>query len=248
VEMAALLLGLCALAACGLLRIPAMRAGSPLTPAVAWGIGLGIFAPAAVSMSSACNMIMAGAERPALIYRSAVMGCSIAFSVLAAALGWLWNRRTQRARRLGLLAASLFAAAAVFCGLLMLTLAETRSTLTLLQEALRYPVAISSIGGWVAYIECAGTGILIAVSAVPCLIAMAAAIAARIKRRPAAVTILLSWRAALPWIVCALVAAYAVLAVPAAKLNDRLCTLAYKQAENAPQAMARFEGASWPVR
>jgi hypothetical protein len=253
--MMALLLGIWAIAAGALLRSPSMRARSPLSRPVAQGIGLAIAVSAVLSLGVLVLASLSITQRSEITYRDVARTCVIAFFVLTAGFVYLGRRPVASAdaptrehpsrfdgRALATFAASLLAVLSAFCGLLALASAETR-LFTVLRSLLQDDRAAS--GAWDAS---PGTQLLLAASAVPFLIAVVAAVVARVKRRPAAVAILLSWRAALPWIVCALVAAYAVLAVPAAKLNDRTCSLVYQRATDEPRAMARREGAAWPVR
>jgi len=152
-----------------------------------------------------------------------------------------------RASRLNTSAFIVFATVALAvidacCGLLLLRVAQTRMFHVFMEmwtdSSRAYRTADSHLG----------IALLLAVCAIPFLIALIAAIVACVKRRRAAVTILLAWRGALPWVVCALVASYAALAIPTVKQNDRMRSFAIQQAENAPRATAREQGFAWPVR
>ncbi|HEY3333168.1 MAG TPA: hypothetical protein VGK19_24250 [Capsulimonadaceae bacterium] len=85
-------------------------------------------------------------------------------------------------------------------------------------------------------------------SAIPALIALIAAIVARVKRRPAGSVIVHAWRTTLPWVVCALTVTYACVAVPTVRLNDKLCAQTMQRIDDEPGAMARELGRTWPGR
>jgi hypothetical protein len=86
------------------------------------------------------------------------------------------------------------------------------------------------------------------IGAVPLLIAAVAALAAVVRRRPIAGTVLGWWRNALPWAVCLMVGGYALATVPMREVTATEHRYVVDRIHDEPRTMAARLGAKWPGR